>query len=350
MPHTDATHDTAWRPNVLALLLLVATWLVYGQALGHGFLSTWDDPRYVTGNEAIRGVSLDHLRLAFTSYYMGNYAPLQIVSYMVDYTLWGLRAGGFIFTNILLHTMAGLLYFRLLLNLGLGRLGAWAAAGLFLLHPVQVESVAWISQRKNLLAMVFFLLALHAWHRYRQAGGRWYLLCLVAFLAALLSKSVTVVLPLVLALFDLCLLPAARRQRWLLDKLPFLAVAGLAGLLAYYSQSAEFQGGRMGYLNDSPWQQLLTMLPVFVRYLGLLVWPSRLSAIYQPPLKTAMDGEVVASALLLGLFVLAGWLLWRRRRDSFFWYALFFVGLLPVSHLVPLTTLMNDRYLYFPML
>jgi tetratricopeptide (TPR) repeat protein len=339
-----------WSELLPLLLLLIATWLVYGQALGHGFLSTWDDPRYVTANEAIRGFSLDHLRQAFTSYYVGNYAPLQIVSYMADYTLWGLRASGFIFTNILLHAMAGLLYYRLLLTLGMARLGAVAAAGIFLLHPVQVESVVWVSQRKNLLAMVFFLLALHAWRRFRQSGGWWYGLCLAAFLAALLSKSVAVVLPLVLLLFDLCLVPAARRGRWLLDKLPFAAVAGLTGLLAFYSQSAEFQGGRMGYLGDSPWLQLLTMLPVFAHYLGLLLWPARLSAIYQPPLKLAMDGEVAAAALLLGLAALGGWLLWRRRRESFFWYALFFVGLLPVSHIVPLATLMNDRYLYFPML
>jgi len=98
------------RDNIFQLLLIVAASLaVFGPSLGHEFLLNWDDPGYVTKNEAIRSFAPANLRAAFSSFYVGNYAPLQIVSYMVDHLLWGMKPGGFIFGNILCHTLAGIL-------------------------------------------------------------------------------------------------------------------------------------------------------------------------------------------------------------------------------------------------
>ncbi|RNC72752.1 MAG: tetratricopeptide repeat protein [Desulfuromonadales bacterium] len=343
------------RPHLLPLVVLVAlTWAVYAGCLGHDFLSNWDDDRYVTANAAVKAFTPENLWLAFTRVFVGTYAPLQIVSYMVDHALWGMRAGGFLLTNILLHTLNGLLFYRLLFTMGRTRVGAFAGGFVFLLHPVQVESVAWISQRKNVLAMTLFLVAFLLYWRYREGGWRegrgFYAGSLVSFVAALLTKSVTVILPPVLLLHDLCFVPPARRGRWLLNKLPYAAAAGIVALVTLWSQGVEHGGGRTSWHGGSPLATFWTMLPVLVRYLGMLFWPSGLSAIYGPPVRTAPDAAVAGAALVLALMAAVGVWLFRRQRPAFFWYALFWIGFLPVSQIVPLITLMNDRYLYFPML
>ncbi|HEX9023178.1 MAG TPA: hypothetical protein VF799_04980, partial [Geobacteraceae bacterium] len=150
------------------LLLAVASFALYWQALGHDFLINWDDRQYVLDNPVIRGVTLQHLKAAFTSFYIGNYAPLHLISYMIDYDLWGMRPAGFIFTNILFHTLNGILFYMLLRRIAGERVWTLPAALFFLLHPLQVESVVWVAQRKNLLAMFFFLAAVHLYISYKE--------------------------------------------------------------------------------------------------------------------------------------------------------------------------------------
>jgi hypothetical protein len=134
-----------FRPHVVSLVLLLALVVaVYGRVLTHGFLFNWDDAQYVMENEAIRGFSWQHLSTIFTTNYVGNYAPVQMLSYMLDYSVWGLSASGFLLSNILIHTLNGLLIYKLFLRFYGGRILAFFGASLFLLHPVQVESVAWI--------------------------------------------------------------------------------------------------------------------------------------------------------------------------------------------------------------
>ncbi|HEY5998403.1 MAG TPA: tetratricopeptide repeat protein [bacterium] len=352
-PPRSAT--AAWRQHLWPILLVVTTVaLAYARALTHGFLSNWDDTAYVVGNPAVRGITLDHVRSAFTSLFVGNYAPLQIVSYMLDYELWGLQAGGFILTNLLCHAASAVLVYLLLARLHGGRAGALVGALVFALHPVQVESVAWVSQRKNVLAMLLFLAALHAYVRYRERdasrAGAWYAASLAAFILALLTKSVTVVLPLVLVALDFCFPTRAGWRRRVGDKVPFcLAAAGIA-VLALISQSPGLGGGRAGYWGGSLGSTLLTMAAVLVRYATMIVWPLHFSAGYAQGFKEGIDGEVALSAALLLATALAALHLLRRQRALGFWVLVVIIGLAPVSQLVPLVTLMNDRYLYFPML
>lgn len=335
------------------MILLIATYAVYGRILGHEFIFNWDDNLYVAANSSIQGFSRQHLKDVFTSTYAGNYAPLQMLSYMLDYALWGLHAGGFLFTNILIHAVSGLIFYWLLMRWYGERLLAFVASALFLLHPVQVESVAWVSQRKNLLALMFFLMAWAGYCLYRDAGkgkGHLFLLsALGAFIAALLAKSVVIVLPVVLILYDFCFSEDGYHVR-IKDKIPFIIASGIVAVVTVYTHGSDLGGGRVDYHGGSPLATLYTMLPVFCQYLGQLIWPVGLSALYVPTIHQSFNVVVGAAALVLAGLAYAGWCLGVRDRRLGFWCLFIFLGVLPVSQIVPLVTLMNDRYLYLPML
>lgn len=333
--------------------LVAATCVVYAAVWNHEFLLNWDDGAYVLNNEAVRDPGWQGVRAAFTSFTLGNYAPVQILSYMADSAVWGLRPRAFAIANVIVHLLNGLMVLALVAGTMGRRIAGFAAAWVFLFHPVQVESVAWISQRKTLLAMFFFLAALHAYRRWREpAGGRravWLAASLVAFALSLLAKPAGVVLPLVLVLHDLALDPGRPRRGLVLDKLPYAALAVAAALVAVRAQSPEAGGGATDYHGGSPLATFWTMLPVVLRYLGMLVWPARLSALYDPPIRHGIDAAVAVSAVAIAGLAIVGVLLGRRDRRLLFWYGLFFLGLVPVLQIVPLVTLVNDRYLYFPM-
>ena len=339
---------------VLGLILL--TLVVYGQTVGFDFLSNWDDYQYVTSNPDIRGFSATNLARIFSASYLGNYAPIHLLSYLLDYQLVGLNPAWFHGVNVVLHLANGLLFYLLVQRLTGRTFWAFASAALFLLHPVQVESVAWVTERKNLLSMFFSLLS---WLNYlaycRQDGeGRRlaYFLSLLFLVLALLSKSIAVIVPVLFLLGDYCLATPARRKGVLADKIPFLVVAALACAVTMITQSAEMGGGSVDFFEGDLRAKILTMLTVLTRYLQILFWPSgaSLNSVYILYIKSRFDGEVVGALLLVVALAFVGGYLLRRDRRLFFGFAVFFLGLVPVSQIVPLATLMNDRYLYFPML
>jgi len=334
--------------------ILLLTWIIFGRALANGFLTNWDDTRYILNNEAVQGFSFEHIKSAFSTFYVGNYAPLQIISYMFDYSFWNLNASGFIATNISIHALNGALIYILLSRMGGSPFSALAGSLIFTLHPVQVESVAWISQRKNLLAMLFFLLSFLLYRRYTERKNSsqlyFYAASLVAFVLSLLSKSVAVILPLILIVYDSTYSLGLSMSTKLKRAAPYFLAALLVAAVALVSQSQESGGGRAPYHGGSMLATGLTMLPVLGSYIRMVLWPSGLSAIYDPPVKTHIDSDVLAAFLLLLLLITAGIYLFRRCRREFVWYFTFFAGLLPVSQIIPIVTLMNDRYLYFPMI
>jgi len=339
------------------VLLMAITLAIFWPSLKHDFLINWDDQQYVTQNPSIMGLTLEHVKTAFTKSFSGNYAPLHLLSYMVDYDIWGLKPSGFIFTNILLHAINGALFYLLIMKMSGESVPAFFASLLFLLHPVQVESVVWVSQRKTLLAMTFFLLAMLWYVAYKkgkqESPGRskvFYSLSLAALVLASLSKSVVVVFPLVVLLYDICFDERKSLSSLLIDKIPFAVVSVFVANLAIGTHDAQTVGGVTTYHGGTLYTTLLTMMPVLASYLRLVFWPSNLSAFYDPPIKTAIDVGVAAAGVLCIVLIAVGILLYRRRRDLFFWFLLFFIGLIPVSQIVPLVTIMNDRYLYFPML
>jgi len=351
--------STKTAPHLIpTLLFLFMTLAVYIRILGHDFQIFWDDEKYVLVNQVIKSLTLENMNAIFTRNYLGNYAPLQLISYMLDHALWGMKASGYFLTNITIHACNGLLLYLLLIRLDFSRLCAFFSVLFFLVHPVQVETVAWISERKNLLAMFFCLIAFAAYIRFRETGWsggkKAYLTSFACFVCALLSKAVAVIFPLQLLLFEFCYVERTKRSRWYSDTIPFFCAAAVMAWVTMQSQlPGEIPGvggGRTGYHGGSLFATFLTMVTVLTRYVTLLIWPTGLSAIYDPPVRTGVDGAVLLGGVILAVLTAVGIVLYRRQRRLLFWYGLFFIGLLPVSQIVPIVTLMNDRYLYFPML
>jgi len=335
------------------LLIVACALLVYGRTLGFDFITTWDDNRYVYENPLIRAATGENIRAIFTTSILGTYGPLHILSYLLDHALWGLNPAGYHLHNVLLHAINGVLLYRLIGLCGLRGRVAFVAALIFICHPVQVESVAWISQRKTLLATTFLLLSLISYRRHARGDGnspRRYTASLLFFIAALLSKSVAVILPLLLIAHDLTFRREQELSKTLPRLLPYCAASLLFAAIAMSTQTPEAGGGRASYYGGGPLGTLYTMLPVFVSYLRLIVCPTGLSADYAVPIRSLPDGVVIASGILLLILAAAVVRLFRKRDPRFFWVAFFIAGLLPVSQIVPLVTLMNDRYLYIPML
>ncbi|HEY6872963.1 MAG TPA: tetratricopeptide repeat protein [Geobacteraceae bacterium] len=338
-----------WETNYFPyLLILIAGICVYARALGYGFLF-YDDPKYVLQNDLITNVTWEKLVKIFTEPYFGNYAPLHILSYALDNALWGKTAGFYIAENILLHLMNALLLSALVTRMVGDRRVSLLAGLIFVLHPVNVESVVWISERKNVLGLFFFLGSFLAYLVADEEESRgYYALSLVLFLLSMLSKSAGVMLPFVIALHGFLLRGKGLRKS-ILIALPWLAIAVAAVAATVIAQSPEHEGGRVPYQFRTFWGTVWTMLPVLVRYLRMVVWPSGLSAYYYPEHHFAPDASTALSLALLALVALLLRYLHRKDRRYLFFAGIFFLNLLPVMQIIPLITVMNDRYLYFPL-
>src|SRR5437667_4780751 len=185
------------------VFLVAITWLVFGQTLRYGFVN-YDDSEYVYANPTIAsGVSVHGLIHTFSSKHAGNWHPLTSMSHMLDCQLWGLHAGGHHLTNIVLHTIAVILLFLVMRQMTGAIWKSAFVAAVFAIHPLHVESVAWISERKDVLSAVFFMLTLGAYVRYVRSPsvGR-YLMMSSLFALGLMSKPMLVTVPFVLLLLD----------------------------------------------------------------------------------------------------------------------------------------------------
>jgi tetratricopeptide (TPR) repeat protein len=337
------------------VLLVCAIAAVYGRLIGYDFQTHWDDNGYILNNPASRGFSWDNIRTAFSigAGRIGQYNPLSLLSFMLDFTLWGQNPGGYHLTNIVVHGLNGLLVYHLLFRLYGSRLISLITSALFLLHPVQVESVAWISERKGLLSLFFMLISWECYLGYLKAekgsGRLSYILSLTAFVLSLLAKTASVVFPLILLVFDRCFTQRALRNT-VKDKIPFFVVSALFSAIEVFSEMPENGGALIGYHGGSPLATFYTMLPVFCRYLRLLVWPAGLNVEHLPPIHTTPDAAVLAAAVLLACVAFLGYRLYRQDRRLGFWVIFFWIGLLPVSQIVPLILMMYEHYLYMPII
>ena len=262
---------------LLALLLAVTTIFAYQPVWHGGFI--WDDDAYITNNELL--TAPDGLRrIWFSLDSPSQYFPLVYTMFRFEHSWWGLSPTGYHFVNILLHLANALILWSLLARLRVP--GAWLAGAIFALHPVQVESVAWITERKNVLMGLFFLLTIRAWVEFvdEQTKHRWffYVLALLLYALALFSKTTACTLPAALLLI-LWLQGQRINQRQLVQLVPFVVLALGMGLLAVWWERYH-QGTHGPMFAISPLERLLIASRAIWFYLGKLFWPSNLTFIY----------------------------------------------------------------------
>lgn len=300
------------RTPLLALSVILGTLAVYSPAMDGGFL--WDDDDYVAENRTLREPG-GLRRIWFEPGAVPQYYPVVHTSYWLEYRLWGLRTRGYHLTNVLLHGLCAVLLALLLSRLGVP--APWLAAALFAFHPVQAESVAWITERKNVLSGAFYLAAALSYLRFlgppgqgRPAGGRpFYFAALGLFLCALLSKTVTASLPAALALALWWKRGRVGRGE-ILRLLPFFAAALPLCLLTSRMERLHVGAGGPGWEMGLPERALIAGRALWF-YLGKLAWPSGLAFIYP---RWELDPRARLQYLFPASFLALLALLWLARR------------------------------------
>ncbi|MGA2903436.1 MAG: hypothetical protein ABSD98_06380 [Candidatus Korobacteraceae bacterium] len=375
------------RAFVLGSVLVLATAALYFVVTGYPFCN-YDDTVYVTANAHVQsGLTWETLEWAFSTYDAANWHPVTWLSHALDCQLFGLDPAGHHGVNVALHVINVLLLFWVL-QAATGFVGRSAmVAALFALHPIDVESVVWVSERKNLLSMLFFLLALGAYRWYAQQPGiTRYTVCAVLFLLGLMSKPQVITFPFVLLLWDywplqrLAFRPSlfAFRQndaplasdeiqlakneqrssdeerkakseerplRLIVEKLPLFALSAASAVITMKAQRA---GGALPAFRIPLDIRLANAAISYARYLEKALWPSRLAVFYPHPLRSAVGWPAVAALVLL-LVITVRVVQERRHRYLLVGWFWFLGTLIPMIGLVQVGTLgMADRYAYLP--
>jgi protein O-mannosyl-transferase len=330
---------------LLSLALAVLTIAVYAQVWRFDFI-TIDDPQYVGTNAHVQyGLSLDGIKLAFSRSYLANWIPLTWISFMLDGSAYGAWPGGYHLTNLLLHTVNVLLLFHVLRKATGQEFSSAFAAALFAIHPIHAESVAWVTERKDVLSIFFGLLSLWAYVAYAQQK-RWaaYGLSLALFVCSLMAKQTLVTLPGVLLLLDYWPLRRLSR-RVLLEKIPYIAVSTLFCFVVIWAQA---EGAAVRSLESAPLAvRFATAAIAYMTYLQKLILPWNLGVYY--PYTTEISLVQLAAAITLLALATSAAVAWRQRYPFFtvgwFWY----LGtLVPMIGLVQVgLQQMADRYAYF---
>ena len=359
---TKDDSDNRRQTRLICAALALAVAAAYWPVRQCGFVG-YDDYDYVVNNDAIQhGLNWRAAAWAFTTTHAGNWHPLTWFSHLVDFQLYGLNAAGHHATSLLFHAANSILLFLLLKRMtGAMRPSAMVAA-LFALHPMHVESVAWIAERKDVLSAFFWMLSVWAYVRYAEEckmqndhhverGKKckiFYALALACFAMGLMSKPMVVTLPFILLLLDYWPLARWRPPRaplWA-EKVPFFMLAAASSVITVVAQQ---QSRSVVSLAGVPLAARLENLPVgCARYVGKLFWPGHLAALYPYVLAWPAWEVAGAAAFLAGV---TGWVIWRARAQPFLavGWMWFLGGLAPVIGLVQVGfQSIADRYTYLP--
>jgi tetratricopeptide (TPR) repeat protein len=349
-------------PAVLGVVIFLAAaiWLVFGQTRDHGFVN-FDDDAYVYGNPAVfKGLTPQAFVWAFTQTHSDNWHPLTWLSHMLDCQWYGLHPAGHHLTSVLFHTVNAVLLFLLLRQMtGFFWRSAFIAA-LFAVHPLRVESVAWIAERKDVLSGFFFLLTLLAYVRYARLPWSFprYTLVFVLFSLGLMAKPILITLPFILCLLDYWPLrrwpanflkdlkkPGSVSLKLLLEKIPLLALAAVSAVITLAAQKVAI--GSFDRISFP--LRLANAVDAYAVYLHQLVYPAKLAVFYPYPLSGLNTTRVVSVFFLLAAL---SWIAWsRRHRQPFLWvgWLWYLVILGPVIGLIQVGEQAHaDRYTYLP--
>lgn len=349
--------DLQRKPVILSSVLVFAVLLVYAPTSHHAFLD-FDDGQYVTQNQHVHtGFSLSNVAWAFTSFYASNWHPITWLSHMLDCQIFGLNPGAHHSVNLTLHLMNVLLLFTLL-RLGTGAVWrSFLVAALFAVHPLNVENVAWVAERKSLLSALFFFLAIAAYGWYVQRPGwKRYVAVGATFSLALMSKPMAVTLPLILLLLDYWPLNRCAEipqlQRWVRlasEKSPLLLMSAAS---SYLTVAAQRSTGAVLHLSElSVSLRLENVLNSYAGYVWKMIWPANLAVFYPIVLEVgtsqsfthALESAVVLAAITALVFY------FRSERYLLVGWFVFLIALIPVIGIVQVGyQAMADRYAYIP--
>ncbi len=344
-----------WLTAGICICLAVLTWAVFGQTLRHDFVN-YDDPRYVYQNTRITsGLNIAGIAWAFTHIHSENWHPLTTITHMLDCSLYGLKAGGHHFTNVLLHTVAVVLLFLVLQQMTGALWKSAFVAAVFAIHPLHVESVAWVAERKDVLSGVFFMLTLLAYVHYARAPSTWrYVIVAFLFALGLMSKPMLVTVPFVLLLLDYWPFRRIADQRsrpghqllsLLVEKIPLIALSAVSSAVTFFAQR-----GALGWTDQLPMlARINNALVTYVIYVRQMFWPANLAVFYPHPENRLSPWEIsLALTVLIGITMAA--VILRKKAPYYimgwFWY----LGMLvPVIGLVQVGWQGHaDRYTYLP--
>lgn len=339
----------------MCVCLFVVTWAVFGQTLWYDFVN-YDDPSYVYQNTRITGgINLANVAWAFTHIHSENWHPLTTITHMLDCQLHGLNAGWHHFTNVLLHAIAVVLLFVALHQMT----GAvWRSAfvsAVFAVHPLHVESVAWIAERKDVLSALFFMLTLLAYLHYTRAPsiGRYLTVALLVALG-LMSKPMLVTLPFVLLLLDYWPLGRFEAHRSntgrqvlqpVVEKIPLIALSAVSSMVTFLAQR-----GAIGWTEQLPVSERISNAFVaYVVYIRQMFWPAELAVFYPHP-ENRLPVLEISLALIVLIGITATAFVFRKKAPYFVTGWLWYLGMLvPVIGLVQVGWQGHaDRYTYLP--
>ncbi len=337
------------RAFAYAAVLAALCTALYAGSLRYPFLN-WDDYNLITMNPYITELTWSNIADIFTPGVVGAYQPLRTLTYALDYSFWGLDPTGYHATNLIFYILTCVCVFAFidlfLKNLSLALLGAL----FFAAHPLHVEAVTWLSARKETLSGFLFVLSLILYARSTRGGLRYYAASLFTFVLALLSKPTVVILPGLVIMYDLCFVTGGSLRKLARRTVYYAPYVLLSAALTYITMVLSSRGGVLKeFHGGSFWTQLLTSATVFIKNIRLLVVPVDLSPRYVDYFYSSLrDVDALLAVVSCALLALLAWDMWGRSKVVFFclmWYPITFF---PVSNLVPISTLMADRYLFLP--
>lgn len=358
--NTSKIPSTGVRLTVLSLITIIPA-LVYLNSLQNTFV--YDDYLTITNNHFIR--EWRYLSAFFNQKYFAisnelTYRPVVTFSYFVDYALWGLRPLGYHLTNILIHTLNVVLVYRMVFQFFHNRITAFISCLIFSIHPIITEAVNAISYREDLLSATFLLAAVILFLKSDRAPNKrytilWYLLSLLTYFFALLSKEMAITLPLLFLVCDFILFRNYTLSIYNIVRRLAVCYAGYIAISIFYlflRFSLFYNPGEsVPYPANSISVNLIMMIKVLGYYIKLLFIPVQLNADYVVPLSySPADGAFILSVVLLAAVIIISVKLYRLSRVWIFSILWFFITLLPVLNIIPINNIMAERYLYIPII
>ncbi len=326
-----------FKNNLLILVIVVITSFVYLPSINNNF-TNWDDQKYVVENPFIKSISAENLKNIFSKFYLANYHPLTLLSFMVEYGFFGDNPSVYHLTNLLLHLVNCILVYLLIFLITDNHAVAFVTSSLFGIHPMNVESVAWVSERKNVLYSIFFLGSSLSYVFYLKTNQfKCYFLSILLFTFSILSKATAVTLPVLLILFEISI-RQTKLKKLLINTIPFFVVSSVFLFAAVFAQSME------GKVRIADTSFLLTF------YLSKLAFPVKLSCLYPyADFANEFKENFLMYTIIPVIGTIAAVLSLKYTKKIVFGTLFFLINLLPFIVLIPVgIQAAADRYVYVP--